>query len=285
MRKIIFVVVFLAVALGAYVVWYSYIRQMKIKQVETCNDQLAHPKLPTMTTAPDGSLAPVYAINSCTTIVVPPTLWDLIHGRFVFEDLSPRFTVAIPASLLDILLGNYALQPALVGCDQSATTTNCGTLTSLPQNPSEPPNAVQPIDEWTAATDTPIRFSGFSFVLPPGWHGSVYEEGFVGGLHALVQSDSNDKGFTIDCPPEGKGLEAATRLSTEAREFTLGTKTYLIAIEKWTAPGNEPWYFVWVRAHEPGDVSTDQYGNICLAQGSINPDVETAMKKLYETWK
>ncbi len=275
-------------AFGVYAAWYSYARQAKIAEVEQCNDNLEHPKPPVMMTAPDGSLAPVYAIETCAAVVVPPPLSDLVRGRVSFEGIPERMKVN-PYSFLDVLLGRYTLGSAdIPPCDQSATTTDCGSLASLPQNPPQPyvpPNPVQPIDEWTAATGTLISFFGFSFTLPSGWRGSVYGKGFAGGVHALVQSDSNDRGFTIDCPPDGKGLEAATRLSSEKRFFMTGGTTYSAAFEKWTAPGNEPWYFVWVRVHEPGDFSTDASGTVCLAQGNATPDIEEALRSMYETLK
>src|SRR3989344_5169078 len=130
---------------------------------------------------------------------------------------------------------------ALSGCDQSATTTDCSTLPapSQPeQQPYVPPDPIQPSETWTSATGTPISLFGFSFELPAGWHGSVYSDAYLGNLHVLVQSDSNDRGFTIDCTPDGKGFEDATRLSSEMRSFTTGGTDYSAAFEKWTAPGN-----------------------------------------------
>ncbi|MBI4088379.1 hypothetical protein HY418_03315 [Candidatus Kaiserbacteria bacterium] len=273
------------IGLSAYAAWYSYNRQAKIAQVEQCNYGFEHPKPPTMMTAPDGTLAPVYSIEPCVTVIVPPPLWDLVRGRIAFENIPERMKVN-PYSLTGVLLGRYTLGPDIaLPCDQSATTTDCSALPppqSEPQ-PYVPPNPVQPTETWVSATGTPLSFSGFSFMLPPGWHGSVYEKGFAGGVHALVQSDSNDRGFTIDCPPDGKGLEAATRLSSEERSFT-ADGGYSVAFEKWTAPGNDPWYFVWVRAHELGDFSTDASNTVCLAQGSATPDIEEAMRAMYSTW-
>jgi hypothetical protein len=287
-HKIIISTVFgILVAIGAYAAWYSYARQSKISQVKQCNYDLEHPKPPVMMMAPDGNLAPVYSIETCTTVVVPPPLSDIVRGRIVFKGIPEREKVN-QYTLLDVLLGNYTLGlDTSPTCDQSATTTDCSTLLLMQSEPQPYvlPNPVQPIDEWTTATGTPISLSGFSFTLPPGWHGSVYEKGFAGGLYALVQKDSNVPGFTIDCPPDGKGLEAATRLSSEERSFTVNGVSYSVAFEKWTAPGNQPWYFLWVRAQEPGDFSTDASGTVCLAQGNTMPHIEEALRSMYDTLK
>lgn len=283
MRTVALILLVALIGIGGYVGWYSYARQMKIAQVEQCNYNLVHPKPPTMITAPDGSLAPVYSIEPCTAVVVPPSLLDIIRGRFTFEGVAKGMKVN-PYLLMDVLLGNYTLGPdTSMPCDQSATTTDCATLASLPQTPPPPyvpPNVVYPVEEWTSATNTPISFAGFSFVLPPGWHGSVYEKGFAGGQNALVQKDSNAPGFTIDCPPDGKGFEEATRLSTEERSLTSHEVAYTVSFEKWTAPGNAPWLFVWLRKGSPGGLSDI----VCLAQGSVDPNVTTAMYALYATW-
>lgn len=190
---------------------------------------------------------------------------------------------------VNIETGDVDCRPFLAaGCDQSATTTDCASLSSLPQNPPQPyvpPNPVQPIATWTSATGTPVSFADFTFTLPPGWHGSVYEKMYAGGWHALVQSDPNEPGFVIDCPPDGKGLEAATRLSSEERSFTADGTDYSVAFEKWTAPGNDPWYFVWVRMPQSGNSSNGSSRTSCLAQGTATPDIEEAMRSLYESWK
>lgn len=284
-RAIGFVVI-IAVAAIAYPAWYSYNRQAVIAQIAKCEYQLVHPEASPKMRAPDGTLVPV--MTPCLMQPVPPGIVDLVRGRITFTRV-PESTKVNPYSFVDVLLGRYTLGPNLgAPCNQSATTTDCSTLPSLPQSapqPYVPPNPVQPIDTWTSATGTPVLLSGFSFALPPGWRGSVYEKGFSGGVHALVQSDSSDYGFTIDCPPDGKGLEAARRLSSEERAFVSGTISYSIALEEWTAPGNQPWYFVWVRAQQPGDFSTDASGTACLAQGTATPDIEEAMRALYDSWK
>ena len=240
-----------------------------------------------MMTAPDGTLAPVYSINTCAAVVVPPSLWDLLRGHIVFENVPERMKIN-PYSFTDVLLGRYTFGPALSGCDQSATTTDCSTLPapSQPeQQPYVPPDPIQPSETWTSATGTPISLFGFSFELPAGWHGSVYSDAYLGNLHVLVQSDSNDRGFTIDCTPDGKGFEDATRLSSEMRSFTTGGTDYSAAFEKWTAPGNDPWYFLWVRTPQSGDSLNGSSGTYCLTRGSATPDTEEAMRTMYESWQ
>ena len=272
----------------AYVAWYSYERQEKIVAVEHCAYNLEHPSPPTMTTAPDGNLAPVYSIETCAAIIAPPSLWDIMRGRMKFEDVPERMKIN-PYSFVDMLLGRYVLGPDIsMPCDQSATTTDCST----PPAPSQPelqpyvaPNTVQPVETWVSATGTPISLFGFSFELPVGLHGAVYKDSYLQTLHALVQSDSSDKGFTIDCPPASKGLEAATRLSSEVRSFTTDGTDYSVAFEKWTAPGNDPWYFLWVRTPQSGDSSNGSSGTYCLAQGTATPDTEKAMRTMYDSWK
>lgn len=243
------VILLALVAAGAWAALYTYDRFQKIQHNVAC-DRLGKP-VPT----------------SCVYEIVPPTLWEKLTGH---------------------RLGERPAYPISEGCDQSATTTDCSKLVSLPQTtppPYVPPNPVQPTETWTSATDAPISLFGFSFELPVGWHGSVYNDAYLQNLHALVQSDSSDRGFTIDCPPAGKGLESATRLSSEERSFTADGTDYSVAFEKWTAPGNDPWYFVWVRMPQSGDSSNGSSGTYCLAQGTATPDIEEAMRALYESWK
>lgn len=253
--KIVFVtaIIFALVIVGAYSAWYSYNHYAKVAHNIEC-DRFGKPDI-------DGTYIP----PPCAYEIVPPTLWE-------------KFTGHAPGAL--------PVQTISGGCDQSATTTDCSTIPpSSPPPPYVPPNLVQPEEAWVSAIGTPISLFGFSFELPAGWHGSVYREAYAENVHALVQSDSNDHGFTIDCPPAGKGLEAATRLSSEVRSFTADDIGYSVAFEKWTAPGNDPWYFVWVRMPPPGDFSTDSSGTYCLAQGGATPDVEEAMRALYKSWK
>jgi hypothetical protein len=281
MRASILIVV---LALATYAVWYSYHRQAIIAQIAQCEYQLAHPEASPKMRAPDGTMVPV--MTPCPMLAVPPPLFDLARGHITFSNVPPH-TKVNRYSLTDVLLGHYTLGPGIsLPCDQSATTTDCTTLSPPQLEPQSyvPTNPVQPIETWVSATGTPVSFSSFSFILPVGWHGAVYEKGFAGGVHALVQNNSNDKGFTIDCPPDGKGLEAATSLSSEERSFTANGIDYSVVFEKWTAPGNDPWYFILVRALQSGDFSTDSSGTACLAQGSAIPDVEEAMRALYSTW-
>lgn len=190
-----------------------------------------------------------------------------------------------------IIISNSVLPgyiPARIGqmhdipCNQLATTTDCEKIATLPQTPPQPyvpPNTVVPLEEWTSTSNAPVTFFGFTFSLPPGWHGLVSDKG-GSGQHLFVQKNPNEKGFTVDCPPDGKGLEAATRLSVEERIFVKNGASHTLSFEKWTAPGNDPWIFVILR-REP---STSFPATSCLAQGSTDSDVATAMHMMYETW-
>jgi hypothetical protein len=289
MKKIILIILAIIILVPViWATWYTYNRQTKIAQAKQCQYEIEHPKPPTIMMAPDGTPAILNSIvNPCMNFIVLPSLSDIITGHIVFEGIPERMKVN-PYSFTDVLLGRYTVGPNVsLPCNQSATTTDCSKLPppqSEPQ-PYIPPDPTKPEEEWTTATNTPVSFDGFSFTLTPGWHGSVYKKAYAGGWHALVQRDLNKGGFVIDCPPDGKGLEAATRLSTEERSFVVGTTTYSISFEHWTAPGNDPWIFVWLKSNVLGDWNTDQYGNICIAQGSTDPDVEAALKELYESWK
>jgi hypothetical protein len=269
-----------------YATWYTYHRHEVIAQLDKCDYQLAHPEASPKMRAPDGTFVPV--MTPCLMQPVPPSIGDLVRGRVSFTRV-PESTKVNPYSFADVLLGRYTLGPNFgAPCNQSATTTDCSTLPLLaPPAPQSyvPSNVVQPDAEWTSATGTPISLFGFSFELPAGWHGSVYSSAYSGSVHALVQSDSNDSGFTIDCPPVGKGLEDATRLSNEARRFTTDGTDYTAIFEKWTAPGNDPWYFVSVFMHQSDGSSIGLSGTYCLAQGTATPDIEKAMRTMYESWK
>lgn len=271
---------------GVYAAWYTYHRNEIIAQTTGCNRQLTHPEDAPKMRAPDGTMVPV--MMPCLLAPVPPTLGELVRGHTAPSDVPARMQLN-PYTFWDALLGHYSASPNIaVPCDQSATTTDCSTLPAPSQpepQPYVPPNPVQPVATWTSATGTPISLFGFSFELPVGWRGSVYSSAYTGSVHALVQSDSNDRGFTIDCPPDGKGLEAATRLSSKTRSFTADGTDYSVALEKWTAPGNDPWYFVWVRMPQSGGSSTDSSGTYCLAQGSATPDIEEAVRTMYESLK
>lgn len=127
--------VFIAVA--AYAAWYSHERREKLAQVQQCDEQMAHPIKPQMVTGPDGNPAPLYSVNGCATVVVPPSLWDIVRGHIVFENVPTRMKVN-PYSLGDILLGRYTFGPSDIGCDQSATTTDCSTIvTHVPATPHD----------------------------------------------------------------------------------------------------------------------------------------------------
>ncbi len=286
---IITVTVFASMILGAYATWYTYSRQVKIAQVEKCDYKMEHPEPPTTYLDPDGNVVSVMITEPCLIIPIPPSLWDLLRGRIAFEGALSGLEVN-PYSLKDILFGNYTLGPARnMPCDQSATTTPCATLEALRAGePSMPApyisfSVVYPISELTSATDTSVTLSGFIFQLPSGWHGEVYEKSNFGGVHALMQSESSDRGFTIDCPPDGKDLESATRLSSEERTFTKNSTTYSTALEEWAAPRNDPQYFVWIRTHESSDISNHAPSTVCLAQGSATSDIKNAMSMFYKT--
>lgn len=276
--------------LGVYAAWYSYNRQAVISEIEKCNYTMEHPNPPTAYTDPNGNIVSVVIAEPCLIIPIPPSLWDLFRGRIILKNILNGMEVN-PYSLRDILLANYTLGPGDLPCDQSATTTPCGTFETVKavelgaSAPYIPPNVVYPSAEWTSATDTPITLSGFTFELPPGWHGEIYEKGFYGGVNALIRSESSDRGFTISCPPDGKGLEAATSLSSEERTFTKNSVTYSTAFEEWTAPGNDPWYFVWVRTFDSGETSAHTPSTVCLAQGSVTPDIKDALRMYYETMR
>jgi hypothetical protein len=89
---------------------------------------------------------------------VPPSIGDLVRGRITFARVPEGMKVS-PYSFVDVFLGRYTLNLNLgAPCNQSATTTDCSTLPTLPA-PSQPepqtyvpPNPVQPITTWTSAT-------------------------------------------------------------------------------------------------------------------------------------
>ena len=206
------------------------------------------------------------------------------------NSLTARLGVTIITLGIVLVAAYVALRPVQPGlqsgCDQSSTTTDCSKLplSTGEQQPYVPPDAVQPDTTWTSAAGAPITLFGFTFELPAGWHGEVYSSLYEGTVHVLVQRESTTAGFTIDCPPIGKGLEAATRLTSESRTFTTAGMSYTVAFEKWTAPGNDPWFFVWVRTAESGDSLSGSAGTYCLVQGAATPDIETAMREMYSTW-
>jgi hypothetical protein len=115
----------------------------------------------------------------------------------------------------------------------------------------------------------------------------VYEKGFGAGVRALIQSESSDRGFVIDCPPDGKGLEAATRLTSEDRIFTANLITYSAAFEEWTGPGNDPWSFVWIRASESSDFPADVLcivADIDIFDDDFFPDPKHSLLKFFDAF-
>ena len=285
-RVVITLSAVIILCIGAYATWYTLHRYAVIAEIKRCENQLAHPESIPKMRAPDGTLVPVAA--PCMLGVTPPSFLDLITGHIAFTDV-PDHTKVSPYTFWDVALGRYTVNPDItVPCDQPATTTDCSTLPALSQpepQPYVPPNPIQPPETWDSATGTPISLYGFTFELPAGWHGAVYRSAYTGDVHALVQRDPNGRGFTIDCPPAGKGLEAATRLSSEERSFTSGGIDYSAAFEKWTAPGNDPWYFLWIRTPQSGDPLNGSPGTYCIVQGSATPDIEDAMRTMYESWR
>ena len=136
------VVALLLCGVFGYAAWYSYNRESKLAQVQECASSTHRPKPPTMMRAPDGALAPVYSLETCTAVVVPPSLFDLVRGRIVFSDVPERMKVN-PYTFKDILLGTYTLGPGdIPACDQSATTTDCAAL--MARKPSAPFIKVSP---------------------------------------------------------------------------------------------------------------------------------------------
>lgn len=147
------ILVALVVALGAYAAWYTYHRHEVIVQLDKCDYALTHPEASPKMRAPDGTFVPV--MTPCLMQPVPPSIGDLVRGHVTITGIPESMKVA-PYSFWDVLLGRYALNLNLgAPCNQSATTTDCSTLSSLPQSappPYVPPNPVQPVETWTSAT-------------------------------------------------------------------------------------------------------------------------------------
>jgi len=156
-KTILITVLFLAVVAIAYAAWYSYARHEKLAQAMQCTYDLEHPKPPTIVTGPDGNPAPLYSLNGCAMVIVPPSLWDVLRGRIVFTNVPQRMKVN-PYSFADILFGRYTFGPTDVGCDQSATTTDCNSLPA--QNPILACYPQSP----TGAEDTPIPNNSVQYV-------------------------------------------------------------------------------------------------------------------------
>jgi hypothetical protein len=137
MKKYIYILIPLTIILLTiltYAVRYTCDRAYKIAEAQKCGDMLTNPPRPEMMPSPDGTLAPVYSINTYSAVVVPPSLWNMLRGRIVFENVPKRMKVN-PYSFTDVLLGRYTFGPTDVACDQSATTTLCSQFdaTSTPQ--------------------------------------------------------------------------------------------------------------------------------------------------------
>lgn len=220
-------------------------------------------------------------------------------------DMSPLCTLGIPSPYQRIAMvwharvlhetcavnvetGGIECRPTLPasGCDQSATTTPCAELEALAMRRTPPPpwqpESVAPIMQaTTTAVDPMIALDDrFSFSLPPGWHGEKYaKKNSGGGYNWRFVRGGDERVFSIDCPPDGKGLEAAVTLSREDRSLSDNGVTYAISLRKMTAPGNEPWLTV--------SVTTPQSwggGPECVVWGTATPDTEEAIRMLYATW-
>ena len=137
------------------------------------------------------------------------------------------------------------------------------------------------IAEWDSEEGKRITMADISFELPVGWHGEVYQNS--GGQNALIYKSPHNPDHPISislfCPPDGKGLEAATRLSTEERSFDGNGQTHSVSLQKWTAPGNDPWYFMFVAA----EATESSPGVNCLVHGSSDTESVAALQTMYKT--
>lgn len=265
-KLIIFIIIVIPVfAAIIYASWYSYERQVKIVKAEECMNQKG---------------GPGKVLQICSTII-PPSIWNLARGQIVVEGLPNKMVLA-PYSLKDVLLGNYKATLTvgmLTRCDQSATTTDCSKLSSLPQTESKPyvpPSVSQSTYTMVSATNTPMIIAGYSLILPPGWKIEAYS-GFA-GWHVLFQK-GDTPGFTMECPPSGKGFEAATITEKEERVFTHGDVKYKLIFESLSQSKGDPWYFLFIQAAQNGG----EFYTECTAQGSITPDITEAMQMIYDT--
>ncbi|MCK9352393.1 MAG: hypothetical protein WCT49_04655 [Candidatus Paceibacterota bacterium] len=246
---ILIVLLFSVLLFGGSVALYTFDRNAKLDHNEECGRLSAE------------SRAQGKEFPPCAMEIIPPTFTDRAAGKQLTE-LTERLRKR--------------------GCDQSATTTDCSKISTSVSSTSPvyiPPNAVKPMEEWTTATDTPITLAGFSFTLPPGWHGSVYEKPYMGGTHTLVKKDTEQAGFTIDCPPDGKGMEETTRLSSEERQFFDGENSYTVSFEKWISQQNDSWLFVLIQQATQERSLT----KVCVVSGSTEPDIASAVKAIYDT--
>ena len=122
----------LIIALGVYATWYSYNRDSKMAESRKCADEALHPPAPVWAPGPDGEPAEIEGVGICIGVIVPPSLWDLIQGNIALEGVPARMKVNAYTTL-DVLLGNYSFGPdTRMGCDQSATTTDCSSFPTSP---------------------------------------------------------------------------------------------------------------------------------------------------------
>lgn len=254
----------LVIICGIYAIWYTHMRARILERNAQC-ERLTVAQMPP---------SPV-SFPLCAYEIVPPPLTEMIRSRAFLRAtcvFDPHNCGLIPVP-----------KNRISTCIQSATTTSCtepSTITSgiiPPQYVGS--NIVEPIAQiTTSATNTTVMLDRFSFSLPQGWHGEKYLTN--GGSNWLFQWDPNKGGFTIDCPPAGKGLEAATVLSREDRSFLNGGVVHLISLIKLTAPGNEPWFMVFITA--PPFVES---GPSCVTSGTATQKIEEAIRELYATWR
>jgi hypothetical protein len=120
--------------------------------------------------------------------------------------------------------------------------------------------------------------SGFSFTIPSSWKGEEYFN-YGSEYSMLLRESSTTPGFNIDCPPMGKGAEEVVYLTTEERTFVNNRIEYGISLSKVGAPKNDPWYWIFVTSNVP------EKGTNCLITGSATPEIASAMRDLYESWK
>lgn len=256
----------LIVICGIYAIWYTYMRTRILERNAQC-ERLTVVQMPP---------SPV-SFPLCAYEIVPPPLKEMIISRAflrttcVFDPHTCGF-VPIPTTRVST-------------CVQSTTTTSCAELSAITPGTIPPPyvgsNIVEPIAQvTTSATNTTVVLDHFSFSLPSGWKGEKYSKYGGYGYNWLFQWDPNEGGFVIDCPPDGKGLEAATILSREDRSFLSGGATHLISLIKLTAPGNEPWFMVFITA--PPFVDSEPS---CVTSGTATMQTEEAIRELYATWR
>ncbi len=186
---------------ATYAAWYSYDRQVKIAQIEKCASKMEHPDPPTTYVGPDGNIVSVMISEPCLIIPIPPSLWNLLRGRLVFEGVHDGLEVN-PYSLKDILLGNYTLGPGIdLPCDQSATTTPCATLEAL--KAAQPPvpaqytvNTNEPVGTISTTTSGQTSYvnknMGLTFEFPQDWHLGMNTLGDASG-HGYLQLFNYDE--------------------------------------------------------------------------------------------